>query len=246
MDYLGFLDTNNQLIYFSKNLEVLIMVSKLIILILIVIFNIKTGLSNIIYDKNGISITDIEINNYINLYKTNYDINVSKNKAIKNIVLIKKSINFLNKNNPDFMKLLDENINSEYGSEILNNQSLLNFIRFQKIRNEFITEYFQNNFNLKELEVIFYNLNNLKIPISKNDCLTVERLHEVSTDKNLIKSFYENLRSNQKKIVTVINEEKYDVCINNKLFKNIEYEIIKYIENKTEEDFEKFLYGKLN
>tara|TARA_A100001234_G_C12630288_1_gene387902 strand:- start:119 stop:787 length:669 start_codon:yes stop_codon:yes gene_type:complete len=222
------------------------MVSKLIILILIVIFNIKTGLSNIIYDKNGISITDIEINNYINLYKTNYDINVSKNKAIKNIVLIKKSINFLNKNNPDFMKLLDENINSEYGSEILNNQSLLNFIRFQKIRNEFITEYFQNNFNLKELEVIFYNLNNLKIPISKNDCLTVERLHEVSLDKNLIKSFYENLRSNQKKIVTVINEEKYDVCINNKLFKNIEYEIIKYIENKTEEDFEKFLYGKLN
>lgn len=222
------------------------MVSKLIILILIVIFNIKTGLSNIIYDKNGISITDIEINNYINLYKTNYDINVSKNKAIKNIVLIKKSINFLNINNPDFMKLLDENITSEYGSEILNNQSLLNFIRFQKIRNEFITEYFQNNFNLKELEVIFYNLNNLKIPISKNDCLTVERLHEVSLDKNLIKSFYENLRSNQKKIVTVINEEKYDVCINNKLFKNIEYEIIKYIENKTEEDFEKFLYGKLN
>ena len=222
------------------------MVSKLIILILIIIFNIKTGLSNIIYDKNGISITDIEINNYINLYKTNYDINVSKNKAIKNIVLIKKSINFLNKNNPDFMKLLDENINSEYGSEILNNQSLLNFIRFQKIRNEFITEYFQNNFNLKELEVIFYNLNNLKIPISKNNCLTVERLHEVSLDKNLIKSFYENLRSNQKKIVTVINEEKYDVCINNKLFKNIEYEIIKYIENKTEEDFEKFLYGKLN
>ena len=54
------------------------MVSKLIILILIVIFNIKTGLSNIIYDKNGISITDIEINNYINLYKINYDINVSK------------------------------------------------------------------------------------------------------------------------------------------------------------------------
>ena len=31
------------------------------------------------------------------------------------------------------MKLLDENINSEYGSEILNNQSLLNFIRFQKL-----------------------------------------------------------------------------------------------------------------
>ena len=79
--------------------------------------------------------------------------------------------------------MLDENINSEYEWD-LNNQSLLNFIRFQKIRNEFITEYFQNNFNLKELEVIFYNLNNLKIPISKNNCLTVERLYEVSLDKN--------------------------------------------------------------
>ena len=222
------------------------MVSKLIISALIIIINTKVGISNIIYDKNEISITDIEINNYINLYKTNYDIDVSKNKAIKNIVLIKKTINFLNKNNPDFMEMLDKNITSEFGNEILINQSLLNFIRFQKIRNEFITEYFQNNFDLKELEVIFSNLNNLKIPISKNNCLTVERLHEVSLDKKLIQSFYENLRSNQKKIVTIINEEKYDVCINNKLFKNIEYEIIKYIENKTEKDFEKFLYGKLN
>ena len=59
-----------------------------------------------------------------------------------------KTISFLEINNPDFISILDQNIKLEYGDKIINNQELLNFIRFQKIRNEFISEYFQNIFSI--------------------------------------------------------------------------------------------------
>ena len=62
------------------------------LLILIFLFGIKIGYTNIIYDKNEIIITEIELNNYKELYRNNFGSNISNNKAIKDIVLIKKTI----------------------------------------------------------------------------------------------------------------------------------------------------------
>jgi hypothetical protein len=216
------------------------------LLILIFFLGIKVGYTNIIYDKNEIFITDIELNNYKKLYKNNFGYDISDNIAIKNIVLIMETISFLKINNPDFISILDQNIKLEYGDEIFNNQELLNFIRFQKIRNEFISEYFQNIFSIKELELIFTNFDSLKLPISKNNCLTIEKLYDVSNDKNFIESFFKKIRKKNLKITTSINEELYEVCLNDKLFNNIESEIIKFIETKTEDDFDKFIYRKNN
>ena len=216
------------------------------LLILISFLFIKIGYANIIYDKNEIIITEIEMNNYKELYKTNFGDIISNNKAIKNIVLIKKTINFLIKNNSDFISALDQNIKLEYNKEILDNQDLLNFIRFQKIRNEFISEYFQNIFSIEDLEIVITNFESLRLPISKNDCLTVEKLYDVSNDKIFIESFFKNLKNKSLKITTSINNELYDVCLNNKSFKNIESKIIKFIENRTENDFDRFVYRKDN
>ncbi len=220
------------------------MVYKLLILIFFLVF--KIGNANIIYDKNETIITEIEMNNYKNLYKSNFGTSITDNKAIKNIILIKKTINFLIKNNPDFISTLDQNIKSEYNEKIFDNQDLLNFIRFQKIRNEFISEYYKNTFNLEDLKMIFTNFDNLKLPVSKNNCLTVEKLHEVSNDTNFIESFFKNLKNNNQKPITLINNELYEVCLNNKLLKNIESEIIKFIEIKIKNDFDKFIYRKVN
>ena len=114
----------------------------------IFIFIANISYSKIIYDKNGIVITDIEIKNYVSLYENNNEIKITKNKAIKNIVLMKQTINFLLNNNNEFMIILDQNIKTEFGEKITKDQNFFNFIRFQKIRNEFISEYFQNNFVL--------------------------------------------------------------------------------------------------
>ena len=216
------------------------------LLILIFFLGIKIGYTNVIYDKNEIIITEIELNNYKVLYKNNFGTDISNNVAIKNIVLIMKTIRFLKINNPDFISILDQNIKLEYGEKIFNNQETLNFIRFQKIRNEFISEYFQNIFSIQDLEIIFTNFDSLKLPISKNNCLTIEKLYDVRNDKKFIESFFKKIRQKSTKIITSINEELYEVCLSDKLFNNIESEIIKFIESKTEDDFDKFIYRKNN
>ena len=212
----------------------------------IFIFITNISFSNIIYDKNGIVISDIEIENYINLYENNTEIRITKNMAIKNIVLMKQTINFLLKNNNEFMLILDQNIKSEFGEQITKDLNLFNFIRFQKIRNEFISEYFQNNFEIKDLELIFSNINNLEIPISKNKCLTIDKIHTFNNEKNFIEGFYNNLKSGQRKIEIIIDNISYEACVNDKLFKNIENLIIQFIESRTEKDFNKFIYSKIN
>ena len=220
------------------------MVYKLMLFALI--FTINTAYSNIIYDKNNILITEIEMNSYLNLYRNNFGNNFSKNEVIKNIVIIKKTMNFLQNNNPNFLSNLDIQIEKEYSKEIFNDQVSLYFIRFQKIRNEFITEYFNNDFDIKDLENIFSNFGNLRIPISKNNCLTIEKLHDLRNDKQFVKNFFENLKKNQQNFEIVIDNETYNTCINEKLFSNLEKEIIKYIQNKTVKNFNEFIYGKAN
>lgn len=207
---------------------------------------IKIGYSNIIYDKNEIIITNIEMNNYKDIYKTNVGVDITNNKAIKNIVLIKKTLNFLLKNNPDYIAMLDKDIELDLGKEIFNNLNLLNFMRFQKIRNGFISDYFQNTFSVEELKIIFANFENLELPLSKNNCLTVEKLHDVSNDQIFIESVFKNLKGKNQNIKTSINNEVFEVCLDDKIFKNIESEIIKFIENKTENNFDKFIYRNNN
>jgi len=214
------------------------------LLILIFFLSIKSGYTNIIYDKNEIIITDIEMNNYKNLYKSNFGNSISNNIAIKNIVLMKRTIKFLQLNNPDFISILDKNIVSDYGDNVLNDRNLFNFLRYQRIRNEFIFEYYQNNFSEGDLEIIFNNFVNLKVPLSKDSCLTIEKLHDVSTDKYFIKSFFKNLKNNQQNFTTTINNETYDICIGKDVFKKIEAEIFKFIQNKTVNNFDNFIYGK--
>ena len=216
------------------------------LLLFVFLFTIKIGYTNIVYDKNDILITDIEIKNYLNLYKNNFGNSISNNEAIKDIVIIKKTINYLQKNNYDYLSNLDVQIKKEYPQEIFNNLFILNFIRFQKIRNEFIAEYYNNKFSIEDLENIFSNFGNLKVPISKNNCLTIEKLHEAGTDKIFIESFFENLKKKQQNTKTVIKGESYDVCMDINLFSSLENEIIKFIHDKTEKDFNDFIYGKVN
>ena len=217
-----------------------------IILLLIFTFVSNISYSAIIYDKNGIIITDIEIRNYIDVYENRNDIKINKNKAIKNIVLMKKTINFLLKYNSEFMQILDQNIKQEFGSKIYNDKSLLNYVRFQNIRNEFISEYFQNNFNTQDLETIFLNFNTFQIPLSKNNCLTIDKLNTFNNDETLIKNIFDILKKREKKFEIIIDNQTYHACINDKLYNDIEKQVIKLIENKTEKSFKEFMYSKIN
>ena len=215
-------------------------------IILIFFLNLEIAYSSIVYDKNDISITEIELNSYLDLYQTNFGTSLSNTQAIKNIFIMKKTISFLMKNNPEFMMELDKIIELEFNEKVLTDEIILNFIRFQKIKNEFINDYYKNNFKINDLEIIFSNLKNLLIPISLNDCLTIEKLHDVKDNKYFILSFFENLKTNQQNYQINIDNQIFDACMDKDLFNYIELEIIDYIDNKTEKDFNNFIYGKSN
>ena len=63
----------------------------LIPLIIFIFLNSYNLSAKILYDKSGIIITDLDLKNYINLSLQLDQINLKKNKAIKNLVLQKKN-----------------------------------------------------------------------------------------------------------------------------------------------------------
>ena len=215
-----------------------------LIIIFLLFFNISY--SNIIYDKNENSITELELNTYIELYKNSYNQNLSKNKALKDIILIKNTINFLETNNPDFISGLDEILKIQFENLEFEISIIKDFLRFQKIRNEFISDYFQNQFNIEDLEIIFSSMNEMEFQISKNKCLTIEKTQKFNENRFFLNNFYENFKEGKNSFKAKIENDLFDVCITNNQIKEIENQIIKFVEKKTQSDFQKFIYGKLN
>ena len=101
-------------------------------LILILIFFLSKNIlyANIIYDKNNVIISEINLNYYKEMHYEKYDENINNSKALKNLVIIKNVISSLKKNNQDFLKKIDESIYSEIGKENINSDVVLDTMRF--------------------------------------------------------------------------------------------------------------------
>lgn len=216
---------------------------KLIILITLLISNISYA--EIVYEKNNVSISRLELNEYVNLHGSNYNKSLSENKALKEIVLMKKTISFLLEYNSPFMKVLDENLDSAFPKNFFDTSIKRDFYRFFKIRNEFISEYFNNEFNLDDLKIIFSSTKKLELPISDNRCLTILKIVDLSENNFFLQNLYENLKNNSNNFRVRLNEIDYYVCINTNLFKELESIIIDYIDSKIEKNFNNFIYSKL-
>ena len=169
---------------------------------------------------------------------------LDNNNALKNLVLINNLIKSLESNNKEFLNQIDNRILNDYRGISFDNQITKNFFRFLKIRNEFTINYFQNELNVKELENIFDELENLNLPVSKNDCLILEQLVDLKNNRYFIEDFFNNLKTNTNNFTVLINDELYRVCIDQKKFRSIEQLIINYIQIKTKDEFEYFVYGK--
>ena len=215
-------------------------------LLLAFLLSINLAYSNIIYDKNGISISEIEIETFKNLYQEFYQQKISNNSALKNIILMKKTINHLEDYNQKFISLLNENIKEEHGLNVEKNIVLYDFLRFQKIRNEFISDYYQNQFDIDDLRLIFTYFDELNLPLSENKCFTIERLINLKDDEYFLNNFFYNFKNNKQEYKTNINGKDFDVCINIEIFNKIDNQIYNFIQNKTEKNFLEFIYGKIN
>lgn len=202
--------------------------------------------SNILYDKHGLAITEIDLKQYIELYNNNYQTNLSQNIAKKKLILLKKKMNFLKQTNPDLIKVLDMKISTQFND--FENFSPLekDFIRFLNIRNDFILDYYNKNFSLSDLEEIFDTISEIKLPLSKNSCLTIDQFLNLKNNGYFIRSLFSYIKDRSNILEASIENEIYSVCMNEKFYKNLENIIIQFIENKTEEKFDRFLYGYMN
>ena len=200
--------------------------------------------TGILYEKDNLIITDIDVEIYKQLYKNSYGADINNTNTLKDLILIKKVMKDLNYNNPKFIIKIDNEISRQYGSESLEDTNLKEFLRFAKIRDEFIINYFQNKLEVSEIINLFNSLEKLNLPISDNDCLIINEVIDLKNNEEFAANLLLNLKNNSNEFILIINKKKYKVCIDEVVFKSIENLVIKYIQNQTNDEFKKFVYGK--
>ena len=200
--------------------------------------------TGILYEKDNLIITDIDVEIYKQLYKNSYGADINNTNTLKDLILIKKVMKDLNNNNPKFINKIDNEISRQYGSESLEDTNLKEFLRFAKIRDEFIINYFQNKLEVSEIINLFNSLEKLNLPISDNDCLIINEVVDLKNNEEFAENLFLNLKNNSNEFTLIINKKEYKVCIDEVAFKSIENLVIKYIQNQTNDEFKKFVYGK--
>ena len=220
------------------------MVTKKLIGVFLSIFFYHYSYSNVLYEKDNLVITEIDVNVYQQLYKDNYNLDINKSNSIRDLVLINNVIQHLEINNAEFVDKIDTEISMRYGENYLKEDGTRNFLRFSRIRDEFIINYFQNKLNLIELNNIFNQFDSLDLPISIDNCLIIKEVVDLKDNEEFIESFFNNLKKNTREFEVIINKSKFKVCINETMYQTIEKLIVEYIQVKTAEEFETFVYEK--
>ena len=217
----------------------------LLFLFLCIFFLITSYLqANIIYDKDNVIITEIDLNYYKKLHSQQFNEIISNSKAIKNLVIIKKLVINLKKNNPKFLEKIDENISNELDVENIKSEIILDILRYFKTRNEFIYTYIKNDFKKDDLKNIFNSFDNLNLPLSNNNCLTIIKFVDLKYNSDFISIFYKNLKNQSEDLKISIDDLDYNVCINEKNREIIDKQIFKYANIIIEDKFNEFIYAK--
>ena len=222
----------------------LTMVTKKLIGVLLSMIFYHQSYSNVLYEKNNLIITEIDVNVYQQLYKNSYNREINKANSIRDLVLINNVIQNLELNNAEFIDKIDTEISIRYGESSLKEDGTKNFLRFSRIRDEFIINYFQNELNLIELNNLFNQFDNLDLPISIDNCLIIKEVLDLKDNEEFIESFFNNLKKNTREFRITINKVPFKVCINEEMYQTIEKIIVEYIQIKTADEFEAFVYEK--
>ena len=216
---------------------------KIILLALFLCFSINIY-GKVIYEKKDLVITDIDVEIYKKLYVSNYGSIIDDNNALKDLVLINNVLRYLEYNNKEFLDKIDSEITLQYGIEMHSDINLRNFFRFSKVRDEFIINYFKNELDIDEVVEIFSKLDSLNLPVSRNDCLIIDKIIDLKDNRKFTHNFLDNLRNNTRNFNITLFQNDYKVCIDDTNFRLIEQLIIEYIQTQTEEEFKYFVYGK--
>jgi len=235
---------NNLQIYFLNVQETLAMVFNIknIFIALLIINFFNFAHSEILYDKEGIIISNIDIHIYKEFYKNLYKNETSTEKSIKDVILIKKLIQRLKNKNPSLLERIDQQININTKNKTTYEENLRDYDRFLIIKNDMIKEYYLNNFSLDEMEIILSKINNLKISLSINSCLTIEKIVNAEEISELPSLIFKKIKENNDIVLININNKNYQICLNDNLYSILQWEISEYINIQIEKNLKEILY----
>jgi len=235
---------NNLQIYFLNVQGTLAMVFNIknIFIALLIINFFNFAHSEILYDKEGIIISNIDIHIYKEFYKNLYKNEISTEKSIKDVILIKKLIQRLKNKNPSLLERIDQQININTKNKTTYEENLRDYDRFLIIKNDMINEYYLNNFSLDEMEIILSKINNLKISLSINSCLTIEKIVNAEEISELPSLIFKKIKGNNDIVLININNKNYQICLNDNLYSILQWEISEYINIQIEKNLKEILY----
>lgn len=218
------------------------MADKCYSLLLILFITLNLYGSEIIYNKNNILITKQDIQQYKLIEKNlNYS---NDNIIIKEIVLIKRTINNLKNNNPRYFEQSMINVKSRnFYIEEVDQNFLEEYLFYVNVRNDIAREFMSNKFNQSKLKSIFENTN-ITFGLSKNECMTIYQT--ISIKKLNIDEIYNILNREITDFKFKKNYENkiIDVCLSEKINNQLIQLFNNYMIENSREDFLKFIYEK--
>ena len=211
----------------------------LIIFFLLFLVSINTY-SEIIYNKNNLLITKYDIDQFIYKYNEFSGSKINFNDGLKKYILIINTINNIKKYNNQYLLEIDKFIEKKYKT-FANDEISLNILRFSQIKNDFIIEYFKNDFTDKDLLNILKN-NDFKFTYSDNNCITIDGFVNYTNFNGLEKIILEKIKNPNIKSSITINSKNYEICFEEKQLTNLESLIFIFIDQKIKKNFDIFIY----
>ena len=210
--------------------------------IILLFFLSLNSYGNIIYDKENLLITSIELDDFIQIYNNNGIEILNKNDENKKNIFIKKILKKLKKNNPNLVKQIDTEINNQFGdlNEIQSNR--LDILRYQKIFSIYKKEYFDNDFLKSDLKKIFLEMNSLELPLSINNCNTIDRIFDFRDNNQFVDLFFKNIKQNLNIYEINLDNTTYTICMNIETFQKLEVLIVNYLDKQIDLKLKKYNY----
>lgn len=162
---------------------------KIFSLLLSITFLTGNSFGSLIYQKDNLIITDIDVLDFKKANLTFFDNQISENLALKELILLKKLIIKISKNDPELLVYLKNKINT---NEVNNLESIkdIDIKYYILILKELINEYKSNEKVIKNLKIIIDEFKNKKISISLNNCFTVDKVMELGEIENIAEIFF--------------------------------------------------------
>lgn len=215
------------------------MVGKYLFIIAIFFFHLNIYSAEIIYEKNGIIISNQDLNQLKLIEQQN-----SNNNLLKKLIFIKKINMRLLEDNKEYYELTITNIKSRnIIIENVDQAFIEEYLIYKNVQNDIARNYYNNNKeNLDVHEA--YKEKNIILGLSEDKCLTITRklnildLNKIYIDKILKMELNKNL------LPIIYQTKDYDLCINKRNAQEIINIFNNYLYEISNDDFLNFIYDK--